>query len=182
MAFCGNCGNELRVGAMYCPKCGTAVGNTNHSNGTSSKNYVKWIGALALLAVLCVGGYFGFNGMSSDSPSDVAVKAWNCFKNNDVKGYYLYLYSPKNLDLKGKQKALETFTKTDEYKEIEQGQLNAIGFWGGIKEVSIVSEEINGNEANVKLQVTYNKGMQQFIDTKLQKQANGLWGIVPNKH
>ena len=28
MAFCGRCGNELREGANFCPKCGTPVGST----------------------------------------------------------------------------------------------------------------------------------------------------------
>lgn len=28
MAFCGKCGNELREGANFCPKCGTPVGST----------------------------------------------------------------------------------------------------------------------------------------------------------
>ena len=27
MAFCGKCGNELREGANFCPKCGTPVGS-----------------------------------------------------------------------------------------------------------------------------------------------------------
>lgn len=177
MAFCVNCGNELREGANYCPKCGAAIGNISRSIGTSSKNYVKWIGALALLAVLCVGGYFGFNALSGDSPSDVAVKAWNCLKDNDFKGFCAYKYSPKNLTMEQKKEKIESASNSDEFKQIEQGFLNSAGFWGGIKDVSKVSEDISGDVATVKIQVTYEKGMQQFVDVKLRKQENGLWGI-----
>ena len=178
MAFCGNCGNELREGAMYCPKCGTAVGNTNRSNGTSSKSYVKWIGALALLAVLCVGGYFGYNALSSDSPGEVAVKAYSYLKDNDVKSFMSYVYV-EHLSRKRKYEKLDSVAKAnpEEYREIEKEALNMYGLFGGIKDVSLHSEDIKGDEAFVNIQLNFNDGKQHFQDLKLRKNKYGEWGV-----
>lgn len=178
MAFCGNCGNELREGAVYCPKCGTAVGNTNRSNGTSSKSYVKWIGALALLAVLCVGGYFGYNALSSDSPGEVAVKAYTGLKNSDAKEFASYLYSPQNMTRKEKLDKLESVAKTEEFREYETKYLSLFSIFGGIKDVSMASEEINGDKAVVKLKIISNNGIVDYFDSNLRRQDNGEWGLV----
>lgn len=36
--FCVNCGNELKEGTMFCPKCGTRVVNDNNVNDTNTND------------------------------------------------------------------------------------------------------------------------------------------------
>jgi uncharacterized membrane protein YvbJ len=58
MAFCGNCGNELREGATYCSKCGTSVNDTQELQVTKGRKFSKpWITAFAVLTIL-IGSYF----------------------------------------------------------------------------------------------------------------------------
>ena len=165
MAFCANCGNELREGAIYCPKCGTAVGNSNRSNGTSLKNYVKWIGVFALFAALCVGGYFGYSALSSDSPSKVTEKALSCLKNNDFSGYVDYCYleggeAQKNLTLLFSEKLKKYFEEK-----------------GGIKDYTINSESIDGDMATVNYTIHFGNGESESEDLQLKK-LDGKWLLI----
>ena len=55
MAFCGNCGNELREGAKFCPKCGTPSGSeTKQDTETKQKNSSKKGGLIAVIIVMAV--------------------------------------------------------------------------------------------------------------------------------
>ena len=59
MAFCVNCGNELKDGANFCPKCGFS---TTEKKDTST-NYKKIIIPIAIgLIVLALigGGWYGY--------------------------------------------------------------------------------------------------------------------------
>lgn len=50
MAFCGNCGNELKDGAKFCPKCGNPVNSSSNPQieAKNSNLYIRWDGAWAL--------------------------------------------------------------------------------------------------------------------------------------
>lgn len=51
MAFCGKCGNELREGANFCPKCGTPVGSTQVISPKTDGN-PKWLNWLIFFLVV----------------------------------------------------------------------------------------------------------------------------------
>ena len=51
MAFCGKCGNELREGANFCPKCGTPVGSTQVISPRTDGN-PKWLNWLIFFLVV----------------------------------------------------------------------------------------------------------------------------------
>jgi len=65
MAFCGNCGNELKDGAKFCPKCGSPVRSSSNPNINIKKGnlYIRWEGAWTLLdmtvSVIVNGKYVG---------------------------------------------------------------------------------------------------------------------------
>lgn len=64
MAFCGNCGNELKDGAKFCPKCGNPVNSNHNTNNVRNCNLsIRWEGAWALLdatvRVIVNGAYIG---------------------------------------------------------------------------------------------------------------------------
>lgn len=56
MAFCKNCGNELREGAKFCPKCGNPI---NHEIQTKEDgNGNKWVRYGVIAIVLIAACYF----------------------------------------------------------------------------------------------------------------------------
>ena len=55
MAFCGKCGNELREGANFCPKCGTPVGSTQVISPKKDGN-PKWLNMLIFFLVIMTFG------------------------------------------------------------------------------------------------------------------------------
>ena len=76
MAFCSNCGNKLKLGTKFCPKCG-------HGTGVSyvSKDYIEkepihntgisgiWV-VLVLIIALCV-GCFAFSKCSKQKQAEI---------------------------------------------------------------------------------------------------------------
>lgn len=84
MAFCGKCGNELREGANFCPKCGTPVGSKtgisektsniieelpqttdSQTEGKSGNKFWKYAAF-----VLCLLAFFYIYGKNESSSSD----------------------------------------------------------------------------------------------------------------
>lgn len=61
MAFCGNCGNELREGAKFCPKCGNPIIQViqNNKDGNGKKWMRYGVVAIALIAACYLIGVLG---------------------------------------------------------------------------------------------------------------------------
>lgn len=78
MAFCSNCGNKLREGAKFCPKCGTPSdsGTNLDTNMNQKKSSQKGflIAAIVLLALVALGGgWWFFNSTKSNGPFDTML-------------------------------------------------------------------------------------------------------------
>lgn len=78
MAFCSNCGNKLREGAKFCPKCGTPSdsGTNLDTNMNQKKSSQKGflIAAIVLLALVALGGGWRFfNSTKSNEPFETAL-------------------------------------------------------------------------------------------------------------
>ena len=89
---------------------------------------------------------------------------------------YVYV---EHLSRKRKYEKLDSVAKAnpEEYREIEKEALNMYGLFGGIKDVSLHSEDIKGDEAFVNIQLNFNDGKQHFQDLKLRKNKYGEWGV-----
>jgi len=55
MAFCSNCGSELREGAKFCSKCGTPVHLSDEAGMKKSKRKFGYV-VLAIFILLVIGG------------------------------------------------------------------------------------------------------------------------------
>ena len=78
MAFCSNCGNKLREGAKFCPKCGTPSdsGTNLDTNMNQKKSSQKGflIAAIVMLALVALGGgWWFFNSTKSNGPFDTML-------------------------------------------------------------------------------------------------------------
>ena len=177
MAFCGNCGNELREGAKFCPKCGTAANTHQEQQEAKGKRFsTPWIAAFTVLTIL-IGSYFVtdmvspethnklFGWVSSDSsPKDIAVKSLEYIKKGDYAGFFNYVG-----------------TDETDGKDVVFG----IGLLGmvmekqkGISSYIIESEKIEGNNATVTAKITYGNGATESLEASYKKE-NDKW--VTNK-
>ena len=185
MAFCGSCGNELREGAKFCPKCGTAVNGYQDQQETKGKRFsTPWISAFAVLTIL-IGSYFVTDMVSPEthnkmfgwvtfgnSPSNTVKKATNCLKNYDFDGFFNYCYFGKNTspkELEGQKTLMLAFGREKLEKEIEEKN--------GIKDFNIISEKIEGDNAEVDYTILYGNGEKETRTHKLKKDINGKWLI-----
>jgi uncharacterized RDD family membrane protein YckC len=109
MANCKNCGFELPEGAVYCPRCGTAVSReeaavvaTGQPEAQSSFNlalwwerFVAWIIDVAI--IWAFGLILGFFALLAGSPFDfsntLGWPSWiSLFFNFSLEGVFLFLY------------------------------------------------------------------------------------------
>ena len=176
MPYCRNCGNELREGANYCPKCGTASELNTEVQETSRKRLsTPWIAAFAVLTIL-IGSYFVTNMVSPEthnklfgwvssgnSPKDIAVKSLEYVKKGDYAGFINYVNQGKD----------------------EKDLIFVIGLYGmvmekrkGISNYIIESVKIEGNNAIVSANITYGNGTTETLEASYKKE-NDKW--VTNK-
>ena len=185
MAFCGNCGNELREGASYCPKCGIIVKENQEQEESDDKRFlVPWIAAFAVLTIL-IGSYFVTDMVSPEthkslfgwvtfgnSPSNTVKKAFSCLKDYDLDGYLDYVYfgkNPSEKEIEGKKAMILAFGKEKMEKTMDER--------GGLKDFDITSEKINGDNATVECVLFYGKGDKEKKSCKLRKNNKGDWLI-----
>lgn len=185
MAFCGNCGNELREGAMYCPKCGTSVNCSQELQDAKGKRFsTPWIAAFAVLTIL-IGSYFVTDIVSPEthkklfgwvafgnSPSNTVKKAFSCLKEYDLEGYLNCVYFDKNLsqkEIEGKKALALAIGGEKMVKEMEKK--------GGIKDFEIISEKIDGEIATVEAEIFLGNGDKSKSTIKLKKNIDGKWRI-----
>jgi hypothetical protein len=183
MAFCGNCGNELREGAKFCPKCGTDVNGYQDQQETKGKRFsTPWIAAFAVLTIL-IGSYFVTDMVSPEthnkifgwvtfgnSPSNTVKKAFSCLMKYDLEGYLGYVYFGKNLsqkEIEGKKALLLAFGREKIETEMEKK--------GGLKDVKIISEKIDGEIAAVEVETYFGNGDKNKSTIKLKKNIDGKW-------
>ena len=189
MAFCGNCGNELREGAKFCPKCGTAANTHQEQQEAKGKRFsTPWIAAFAVLTIL-IGSYFVTDMVSpethnklfgwvsfGESPSSVVNDALTCLKNDDIEGYLHYVYFGDNLseeEIAG-QKALMIALGKEKMKESLKEK-------GGFKDYKIISESKNGDVAEVEYTLFFGNGEKENRGMKVRKNKKGEWLIDNDK-
>ena len=183
MAFCGNCGNELREGAKFCPKCGTPV-NTHQEQQVKRGRHISipLISALTVL-FLIVGSYFVTDKVFpvthsklfgwvpfGNSPSNTVKKAFSCIKVYDFDGYLNYIYygkNPSEEEIKQKKALILTFGKEKMEKSLDKK--------GGIKDYKITSEIIDGDSAKVEFILYFGNGQTENRSGKLRKNIDGVW-------
>ena len=183
MAFCGNCGNELREGAKFCPKCGTAANTHQEQQEAKGKRFsTPWIVAFAVLTIL-IGSYFVTDMVSpethnklfgwvsfGESPSNTVKKAYSHLKVYDLDGFFNYVYFGKNVsqkEIEGKKALLLAFAREKIEKEMEKK--------GGIKDLEIISEDIDGDNATVEVFIYLGNGDKNKNTIKLKKNVDGKW-------
>lgn len=76
MAFCGKCGNELREGANFCPKCGTPVGSTQVISPKTDGNpkWLNWFIFFLVVMTLGLGSLAIWLNFGDSSSSNSASK------------------------------------------------------------------------------------------------------------
>lgn len=183
MAFCGSCGNELREGAKFCPKCGTAVNGYQDQQETKGKRFsTPWIAAFAVLTIL-IGSYFVTDMVSPEthnkifgwvtfgnSPSNTVKKAFSCLKEYDLEGYLNYVYfgkNPSQKEIEGKKALVLAFGREKMEKKLEKK--------GGLKDIEIISEKIDGEIATVEVEFLLGNGDKNKSTIKLKKNIDGKW-------
>ena len=185
MAFCGNCGNELREGAMYCPKCGTSVNCSQELQDAKGKRFsTPWIAAFAVLTIL-IGSYFVTDMVSPEthdklfgwvtfggSPTTVANNAMECFKTKDFSKFYDYVYIDDNLSL-DEQKQMRK-----KYSDLMSKVMMALNIIGGIQDYEIVNEKIEKDKATITYKITFANGdIDDDFGFNLVKNKKGEWKI-----
>ena len=183
MAFCGNCGTEIKDGAKFCPKCGTARKGVQEQQETNGKRFsTPWIAAFAVLTIL-IGSYFVTNMVSpethnklfgwvsfGESPSNTVKKAYSCLKVYDLDGYLNYVYFGKSIsqkELEGKKALVLAFGREKMEEELEKK--------GGLKDFEIISEKIDGDNAIVEIYTYLGNGDKNKATMKLKKNIEGKW-------
>ncbi len=185
MAFCSNCGNKLREGAKFCPKCGTAV-NAHQEQQVKMGRRISMplIAALSVL-VLLVGSYFVTDKVSpeihnklfgwvpfSNSPTRVANTVLECFKEKDFAKLYDFVYVDEELS-QDEQKQLRK-----KYSEFFGKFMLALNIIGGIKEYSIASEEIEKDKATITYNIVFANGdTDDDFKVNLIKTKKGDWKV-----
>lgn len=71
MAFCVNCGNELKDGANFCPKCGFSTTGKKDTS-TNNKKIIIPIAIGLIVLALIGGGWYGYKEYSAYSESKQA--------------------------------------------------------------------------------------------------------------
>jgi uncharacterized membrane protein YvbJ len=185
MAFCGNCGNELREGAKFCPKCGTAANTHQEQQEAKGKRFsTPWIAAFAVLTIL-IGSYFVTDMVSPEthdklfgwvsfggSPTTVANNAMECFKTKDFSKFYDYVYIDDNLSL-DEQKQMRK-----KYSDLMSKVMMALNIIGGIQDYEIVNEKIEKDKATITYKITYANGdIDDDFGFNLVKNKKGEWKI-----
>ena len=185
MAFCGNCGNELREGAKFCPKCGTAANTHQEQQEAKGKRFLTpWIAAFAVLTIL-IGSYFVTDMVSPEthdklfgwvsfggSPTTVANNAMECFKTKDFSKFYDYVYIDDNLSL-DEQKQMRK-----KYSDLMSKVMMALNIIGGIQDYEIVNEKIEKDKATITYKITFANGdIDDDFGFNLVKTKKGEWKI-----
>lgn len=205
MAFCGKCGNQLEEGAKFCPKCGTPVidkttGTANDTNTVSGQKQsdfllrtaktvafiIPWVIAFFLVTYNFVPSlhcklfsWFPF----FESPSVVAYKYINCVKDGNTVEMMDYTYTngyPSRTKMKKRMEELQTKgsrSDKESFETVSKMLLLGIALDGGIKEFSIVKQEIWDNSAHVEYEVTRKSGMKETKTLHLRKDEDGKWAI-----
>lgn len=127
---------------------------------------MKKIFSLAIMAVvMCLMASCG----GSDTPGNVAKKCMELTLNGNIKDLdkYLDLENPKTKD------AYESLCKLIEFAGTE-GLKEEINKKEGIKSIEVVEENIDGENANVKIKITYGNGEESSDDMDLVLK-DGKW-------
>lgn len=190
MAFCRNCGTELSDGAKFCPKCGTFVNGSQELQDPKGRRFaIPWIAALAVLTIL-IGSYFVTNIVSpethnklfgwvsfGESPSNTVKKAYSCLKVYDLDGFLNYVYfgkNPSQKEIEDKKSLLLAFGREKIEKEMENK--------GGMKDLEITSENIDGENATVETFIYFGNGDKNKNTIKLKKNIDGKWLMEPEDY
>lgn len=185
MAFCGNCGTEISDGAKFCPKCGTARKGGQEQQEPNGKRFsTPWIAAFAVITIL-IGSFFITDMISpethnklfgwvsfGDSPTSVANKVMECFKEKDFAKLYEYVYIDEKLS-KDEQKQMRK-----KYSELTSKFMMALNIIGGIQDYSIASEKIEKDKATITYNIFFANGdTDDDFKIHLIKTKNGEWKV-----
>ena len=202
MAFCSKCGNELRVSAKFCPKCGTSVNQTTvnteiptKSKSKKSSKSVSFLKFVALLIPLLIGLFaFTYNFAPSihsklfnwlpifEAPSVVAYNYVKCLKEGNTVGMMDFAITnayPSRAEMKKNMQEIENSTSSRESFEafsklIKWGLEND----GGVKDFSIVSQNFrDNNNATVEIEYVRESGLKETRNLDLKKDEDGKWCV-----
>lgn len=207
MAFCGKCGNELREGAKFCPKCGCPIVGTTvekvveadiqseqgESHSSFLWNFVVYL--IPTLIALIMVFYVTYNFVPSihcklfswfpffESPSVVAYNYYNCIKDGNTVGMMDYVYTsgcPSRAKMKKRMEEIKTKGSSSDKEGFET--FSKLIMWGieqegGVKDLSVVKQNISDNSASVEVEVTRKSGMKDTETLSLTKDEDGKWAF-----
>lgn len=127
---------------------------------------VFFVACFALVMMSCSGG---------NTPSAVAEKTMKCIIDKDYEGFADQMYIPsENEDsIKLVKNLIVTGMKMSMDKMLAEKK--------GLKECKATSEKIEGDNAIVKMKMTYGDGTSDESDMKLTKDKKGNWKMDLNK-
>lgn len=195
MAFCRNCGNQLRPGANFCPACGTSVINNPISHdeeqssspkeGDEKKIRRKRLLTVFLIIVLLGGSFWGTRSCTPnlhcklfswvpfcESPSIVTYKLINSMKENDFDEVMNYVITSDYPSRALMKKNIQTFKNSSEFQTFKDRIERNIT---ELEDFTILSEKIDGSHAIVKVKFVFNSGSEEINNINLYKDKDNVW-------
>ena len=195
MAFCRNCGNQLRPGANFCPACGTSVINNPTSDeelsssslkvGVKKKKRKKRLLKVLLIIFLFGGSFLGTRSCSPnlhcklfswvpfcESPSVVTYKLINSMKEKDFDEVLNYVITSDYPSRALMKKNMLTFKNGSEFQTFKGRVERNIT---ELEDFTILSERIYGSHAIVEVKFVFNSGSEEIDNIDLYKDKANAW-------
>ncbi|MBQ8046623.1 MAG: hypothetical protein IJ196_01695 [Prevotella sp.] len=136
---------------------------------------------VVLAAVIVLGSCGGATSASKSETQKLAEKSVKCLQDKDYKGYVDLLYfdeadqaDPEKL-AQNKEQLTQLLTEKAD-ASAQKGEADKM-----VTDYAFVSEEVNEDEATVRMAITDGANKTDTTDVKLRKDINGDWKVVMNK-
>lgn len=183
--FCPNCGKKRELENRFCTSCGEKLeesireGNGVQAQGSVEASSKKSISlnlnkkVLGIIAVLLIGGFFVFKGMSANtnSPEGVVQTFLTAIDEGEAKKMFDAIYFGRNNDLR--QEALEEVNDPElaasEMANIKDEYTSNLGKdFARPDNIEVVDIEENKFEVYLDYTTSYNNGDSKFDEFMLE--------------
>ena len=197
MAFCRNCGNQLRPGVYFCPACGTVVNNSASRDeelsssspkvGVKKKKKKRRFLKVFLLILVFMISFLGTRVCTPnlhcklfswfpffESPSMVAYHIFNSLKEGNIDETISYMVTSEYQSRSLMKENMSSIKYNNDFRRrYDITHQKAKDF----KEFNILSEKIYGSHAIVEIEFVKYGGSKETDQINLYKDADGAWAI-----